>query len=33
MPKSKREKPSVSPADLAERIEPFVALNRRGPDP
>jgi hypothetical protein len=25
MPKSKREKPSVSPADLADRIEPLVA--------
>ncbi|MGH3452751.1 MAG: hypothetical protein ACRDQW_19040 [Haloechinothrix sp.] len=27
MPKSKREKPSVSPSDLAERLEPFVALH------
>ncbi len=27
MPRSKREKPSVSPSDLAERLEPLVALH------
>ncbi len=26
MPRSKREKPSVSPADLADRLEPLVEL-------
>jgi hypothetical protein len=26
MPKSKREKPSVSPSDLAERLEPLAAI-------
>jgi hypothetical protein len=26
MPKSKREEPSVSPSDLADRLEPFIAL-------
>lgn len=29
MPRSKREKPSVSPADLAERVAPLVGLRTR----
>lgn len=29
MPKSKREKPSVSPADLAERVASLVGLRTR----
>ena len=29
MPKSKREKPSVSPADLAERVTPLAAQRAR----
>lgn len=29
MPKSKREKPSVSPRDLADRLEPYTALRAR----
>ncbi len=29
MPKSKKEKPSVSPADLAERVTPFTAIRAK----
>jgi hypothetical protein len=29
MPRSKREKPSVSPADLPDRLRPFVELRAR----
>ena len=29
MPRSKREKPSVSPADLAERLNPLIDLRAK----